>query len=113
LYLAPPDNPVVITRNGNAVTLLVQAFVSEDPIFCIYPGVPVSFAIGAFAPGNYAVQVEVQYDTFPEGLVTQTLGALPFTVTALDAAPSRSAWASWTLMVLLLFVTATHRRIEH
>ncbi len=101
LYLAPPDNPVVITRNGNAITLLVQAFVSGDPAFCVYPSGSVDFALGSFLPGSYTVQVKVQYDTFLDGTVTQLLGELPFTVNAPDMAPALNAWGMVVLVVLL------------
>lgn len=34
-YFSGPDYPPVVSRNGNAVRLVVQAYVSSDPDFCI------------------------------------------------------------------------------
>jgi hypothetical protein len=97
LYLTPPDYPSVVTRDANAITLVVQAYVSSDPDFCIYPTFTISYPIGAFGPGHYTVQVDAQYPEFLGGTITQTLGTLPFNVSAPRPVPALSG-----LMLVLL-----------
>jgi hypothetical protein len=96
LYVFSPDSPGVITRKGNAITLLVQAIVSGDADFCIYPTFTVSYPIGAYGAGEYTVQVDAQYQIL-DGTTTQTLGTLSFIVTGPKRVPAMS-----TLMLLLL-----------
>ena len=91
LYLSAPDTPVVVTRNGNAITLLVQAIVSSDGDFCIYPTMTVPFSIGAYTAGKYTVQVDAQYQEFLGGTITQTLGTLAFVVSGAVPVPALNA----------------------
>jgi len=97
LYIYSPVESGVVTRNGNAITLTVQAIVSPDLDFCIYPTFTVAYPIGAYAPGSYTVQVDAQYDEFLGGTITQTLGTLPFVVAAPRPVPALNG-----LMLVLL-----------
>jgi hypothetical protein len=93
----PPNETGVVSRNGSSITLTVQAVVSPDFDFCIYPTFTVPYPIGAYTPGNYTVQVDAQYEEFLGGTVTQTLGTLPFVVAAPRPVPTLSG-----LMLALL-----------
>jgi hypothetical protein len=104
IYFTPPDTPVVVTRNGNSIMLLVQAYVSTDPILCNFPSASFSFSIGAYGPGSYTVQVDVQYKEFFGGTITQTLGILAFDVVAAKAVPTLSDLG---LMLLAFALVAT------
>jgi len=102
LYLSPPDTPFTVTRSGGAITLLVQAVVSPDQDFCIYPVDTSRYAIGTFAPGNYTVTVQAQYENFFAEEITQTLGVLQLAVTGPTQVPALSAWGA-LLLALCLF----------
>ena len=104
LYLSPPDTPFVVTRNGSAITLLVQAVVSPDQDFCIYPVDTTSYAIGMFAPGNYTVTVQAQYENFFAEEITQTLGVLLLNARGPMQVPALSTWGASVLAFCLFGV---------
>jgi len=89
LYLSPPDTPYTVVRLGNTILLTVQAYVAPSGNdLCIYPNSTVSYSIGAFESGKYAVQVSAQYQEFLGDMVTQDLGALSFTVGVAHPVPA-------------------------
>jgi hypothetical protein len=81
-------DPATIARSGNSIHMTLQA-VSAPPAsdFCIYPTGTYAFAVGAFDPGVYLLQVDRVY-IGPNGLVTQTLGVLPFAVAGPASLPA-------------------------
>ena len=106
------DTPPLVTRDGNAITMFQEAYVSPDPDFCIYPSGSLDLPLGSFAAGSYTVQVDVHYETLLNGPVTQTLGILPLIVSAPEAIPLLSIWSAAVLIVLLLLLgVRTHRGI--
>jgi len=104
----PPVETGVVTRNGSAITLTVQAVVSPDLDFCIYPTFTVPYPIGAYSPGSYTVQVDAQYQEFLGGTTTQTLGTLPFVVAAPRAVPALNG-LMLALLASLLSISALKR----
>lgn len=106
IYFTAPDTPVVVTRNGNSITLLVQAYVSTDPILCNFPNATYAFSIGAYGPGSYTVQVDAQYDPFFGDTITQTLGTLAFDVVVANAVKAVPVLDDVGLMLLVLTLGA-------
>ena len=97
-----PGYPL-ITQQGNAIQLIEYGHHWEDQDLCIYGIGTLSEPIGAFAPGDYTVSVELFYVDelgFPQAL---TIGVIPFTVTgATPATPVPAFSVSGRLALLSL-----------
>jgi hypothetical protein len=116
LYIYTPDQPGVVAQNGSAITLIVQAVVSPDLDFCIYPSFTVSYPIGAYAPGSYSVQVDVQYEEFLGDTITQTLGTLPFVIAARRPVPALDGLMLMLLTLLMgvaVWMLVPYDRLAH
>ena len=95
-----------ITREGNAVRILLWSVSNIDPILCNYPPGTGTYAVGTFDAGSYTLQVDRRYFGDLGGVLTETLGVIPFTVTAAGSEASAvpavdGMWCS----VLILGVT--------
>lgn len=92
-----------ITQTGNAIRIVVPAVHSSYDDYCLAPIGTVTFAVGAFPAGNYTLQVDRIYDDDVfGGEIVETLGTLPFTVTA--ALPTSVAVPSLSAVGLVLLV---------
>jgi hypothetical protein len=102
-----------LTRQGNAIRLLVYGHHWDTQDLCVYPIGQGAESIGAFPPGDYAVTVEFVYDDYPFGLSIITLGVVPFTVTgSVPAAPVPVATLLWKLMLLVLMAGIAGRALQ-
>jgi hypothetical protein len=101
-----------ITQNGNNIHMVVQSANSPDPEFCIYPTGTAYIVVGAFAAGNYSLQVDRVYPGL-DGSVTETLGILPFAVSGVASIPTLGPIGLVALVLLLLAAVRGefHRRI--
>lgn len=73
--------PPPVTQQGNVVTILFNGTREGDPEFCFYSSDAIAYPVGAYAAGSYTLQVNWRYGTF-SGWVIETLGVIPFTVSA-------------------------------
>jgi len=73
--------PPPVTQQGSAITILFNGIREGDPEFCYFSSDATAYAVGAYAAGSYTLQVNWRYGTF-SGWVTETLGVIPFTVSA-------------------------------
>jgi hypothetical protein len=74
--------PAPVTQQGNAVTILLTGIHEGDPEFCYFGIGTNTKSVGRFPPGSYTLDVERRYGT-PFGTWAQeTLGIIPFTVSA-------------------------------
>lgn len=94
-----------ITRQGNAIRLLVYGHHWDTQDLCVYPIAQGAESIGAFPPGDYAVTVEFVYDDYPLGLSIITLGVVPFAVTGSTPAAPVSAVTCFGGFALFALIT--------
>jgi hypothetical protein len=73
--------PPPVTQQGNELTILLTGGHEEDPEFCYFGVGTFTAPIGIYPPGAYDLRVNWRYSTF-SGWVTETLGVIPFTVSA-------------------------------
>ena len=74
--------PPPVTQQGNEITILFTGIHEGDPEFCYYGVGTATYPVGTFPPGSYTLDVERRYGT-PFGTWAQeTLGVVPFTVSA-------------------------------
>jgi hypothetical protein len=92
-----------ITRQGNAIRLLVYGHHWDTQDLCIYPIGQEAESIGVFPPGDYALTVDFTYDDYPFGLAVITLGVVAFTVAG--ASPPAPVPAATPLSTFVLLVT--------
>jgi len=78
-----------ITQSGNAIRILIPSIHAFDSSFCNFGTGTAIDPIGAYPPGSYTIQVDRTYTAVgPTRTVVETLGILPFTVTAAPAPAS-------------------------
>jgi len=70
----------VITREGNAITILFTGHHETNPELCFLGIGTVTYPAGSYPAGSYTLQVDRQYFNFAGALVRETLGVIPFTV---------------------------------
>jgi len=87
--------PPPVTQQGSVITILFNGIREGDPEFCYYSSDAIAYPVGAYAAGSYTLQVNWRYGTF-SGWVTETLGVIPFTV---SAAPSQQPIEAPTLSI--------------
>jgi len=92
--------PPPVTQQGSVITILFNGSREGDPEFCYFSSDAIAYPVGTYAAGSYTLQVNWRYSTF-SGWVTETLGVIPFTV---SAAPSQQAIEAPTLGVVGLAV---------
>jgi len=74
--------PPVVEHHGSEITALFTGIHETDPVWCIYSIGIETVPIGSYPPGSYALDVERRYGN-PFGEWSQeTLGVIPFTVSA-------------------------------
>jgi hypothetical protein len=94
--------PPPVTQQGSELTILLTGGHEEDPEFCYFGVGTFTAPVGIYPPGAYTLRVNWRYSTF-SGWVTETLGVIPFTV---SAAPSQQAIEAPTLSIAGLGVLA-------
>ena len=94
--------PPPVTQQGSVITILFNGNRQGDPEVCYYSSAARAYPVGVYAAGSYALQVNWRYSTFG-GWVTETLGVIPFTV---SAAPSQQPIEAPTLNIAGLGVLA-------
>ena len=77
-----------ISQVGNSIRIVFWGVRNEDPILCNYPVGTGTFAVGAYPAGSYTLQVDLEYFGDLGGILSETLGVIPFTVTASAAQPA-------------------------
>jgi hypothetical protein len=87
--------PPPVTQQGSVITILFHGGREGDPEFCYYSSDAIAYPVGAYAAGSYTLQVNWRYSTF-SGWVTETLGVIPFIV---SAGPSQQAIEAPTLSI--------------
>jgi hypothetical protein len=103
-----------ITRQGNAIRLLVYGHHWETQDLCIYPVGTGTEPIGGFQPGDYTVTVDFAYENYPLGLTVITSGVIPFTVTGVASSapvPTLTAPGRFALLILILASALTGIRM--
>lgn len=105
--------PPIVTREDAAITIVFSGIHEGDPEWCYFGIGTVTYAIGAFEPGEYSLDVKRHYFNFAGVLIEESLGIIPFRVTG--GSPSRPAVAAPTssaaaLSVLLLALAVLARR---
>jgi hypothetical protein len=74
--------PPPVTQQGNAITILLTGIHEGDPEFCNFGIGTDTKPVGRFPPGNYTLDVERRYGTVFSEWTQETLGIIPFTVSA-------------------------------
>jgi hypothetical protein len=108
------STPPTITQMGSAVRIVIQSIHSSDSEFCIYPTFTSHFPVGSFEPGAYTLQVDRSY-LGDEGLITEVIGTLAFTVASLAGIPALSTWGRALLLFAFLevaLIALRQRRLE-
>lgn len=102
-----------ITRQGNAIRILFWGVRYSDSELCFNPPGTVTQTVGAYPPGSYSLQVDVIYGTI-FGIRTDTLGLVPFNVsaapTAALAAPASGAFGLMLLVAIVGFLGTSNLR---
>ncbi len=94
-----------ITRQGNAIRLLVYGHHWETQDLCVYPVGQGAESVGAFPLGDYSVTVDFTYDNYPFGYETISLGVVPFTVAGATSAAPVPVVSSACKSVLLVLIS--------
>lgn len=92
-----------ITQTGNALRILLYSLNQYDPEFCIYPTLMTTTAAGTYPAGSYTLQVDRTYSS-RNGPVVETLGTLPFIVTAGPQPASLPAISLGGLVALMAII---------
>ena len=69
-----------ITRQGGDIRAVFWGVHSTDPILCNIPIGTATYAIGAYPSGSYSLRVDREYFGDLGGILTETVGTVPFTV---------------------------------
>jgi hypothetical protein len=103
-----PGYPIV-TQNGNEIRIVLWSARYTDPILCNFgTGTSVN-AVGAYPAGAYTLQVDREYFDALGGIVTETLGVIPFVVAGQVEQPvplPTLNWLSLSALGLLLCTIA-------
>jgi len=95
--------PTTVTRTGNSIQLNLSAVVAGGG-FCVFPSGANIFPVGSFEPGAYSLQVDRTYSNIG-GTFTETLGVIPFGVTAAAQVPALGLTGMIALIALLLMAS--------
>lgn len=103
-----------ITRQGNTIRIVLWGVSVTDPILCNIPIGTVTYAVGAYTPGSYTLQVDRNYQDDLGGIVTETLGVIPFAVVGgavqTVALPTLNLYSLGTLGFVLVVVARSKLR---
>lgn len=107
-----------ISQVGSVIRIVVPAVHSSYSDYCIAPIGTVTFPVGSYPVGSYTVQVDRIYeDDINGGDIVETLGTLPFTVTAAPptsvAVPSLTGTGTALLLVGILVIGFLRNRRHH
>lgn len=94
--------PPPVTQQGSVITILFNGAREGDPEFCYFSTDAIAYPVGSYPAGSYTLRVNWRYGTF-SGWLIETLGVIPFTV---SAAPSQQPMEAPTLSVAGLGVLA-------
>ena len=75
--------PPPVTQQGNAITILFTGVHEVNPEWCYYGVGTSTYPVGTFPPGNYTLEMERRYGTIFGEWAQETLGIIPFTVSAM------------------------------
>ena len=101
-----------ITQQGSAIRILLWGVSSTDPILCNFPVGIGTYAVGAYAPGSYTVQVDRDYQDDLGGVVTETLGVIPFTVAGGGTQPIALPASNVSSLIILTFMLFVVTRMK-
>ena len=96
-----------ITRDGTSVRLLLAgSHYEQGSELCTFGTGTAMFVLGTFPAGDYTLQVDLDYDHFPFGPDTMTIGVVPFEIRGVDpvteALPSLSTSGVIALVTVLM-----------
>jgi hypothetical protein len=98
--------PPPVSQQGNDLTILFTGVHEEDPEWCYYGIGNATYPVGQYSAGGYTLHVERRYTSLL-GWVHETLGVIPFTVSAVPAqfpietpALNQAGFASLFLMLI-------------
>ena len=74
--------PPPVSQEGNAITIFFTGIHEVNPEWCYFGVGTATYAVGTFPPGNYTLDLERRYGTIFGEWAQDTLGILPFTVSA-------------------------------
>lgn len=74
--------PPPVTQQGSSITILLTGLHEGDPEFCYFGIGTNTKPVGRFPPGNYTLDVERRYGTIFGEWAQETLGIIPFIVSA-------------------------------
>jgi hypothetical protein len=97
-----PFPPPAVAQNGASILMTVWTVASLDPEECFYPTATAILTVGTFPVGTYVLQVDRIY-LGGGGPVTETLGSLNFTVSAIPTLPTLGVAGE---LLLALFVVS-------
>ena len=99
--------PPPVTQQGSTITILLTGIHEGDPEFCYYSIGTETNPIGEFPPGNYTLDVERRYMSFSGPWIQETLGIIPFTVSAAPQQPVEAPALSLAGLIALLLSLTT------
>jgi hypothetical protein len=107
--------PPPVMQEGNKISILLTGSHHGDPEWCYFSIGTEIYPVGMYPAGPYVLDVERQYFNFAGVLVRETLGIIPFTVTApapaqTEAAPTLGIVGVYVLLLALMAVAARHLR---
>jgi hypothetical protein len=108
--------PPPVTQQGNEITIHLTGIHEVNPDWCIFGVGTATIPVGSYAPGSYTLNVERRY-TVIGTWVQETLGIIPFTV---SAAPQQQPIETPTLnlpgltaLLLMLIGAVLHNLRKH
>jgi hypothetical protein len=103
-----------ITQTANAIRILLDSYHAFFAEYCnIIVGVR-TFPLGTYPAGSYTVQVDRTYEAIlPTRTIVETLGILPFAVTAPVALPALGFASLFALFAAILLIAAAVLRHRH
>jgi len=99
--------PPVVTKQGNAITILFTGTHEGDPEFCIYGIGTTTYPVDSYPAGSYTLEVDRRYLSFSAVWIQETLGIIPFTVSGVPTQPietptlSSAGFASLFLVLII------------
>jgi hypothetical protein len=74
--------PPPVTQQGNSIVIHFTGIHEVNPEWCYFDVGTATYSVGTFPPGNYTLDVERRYGTIFGEWAQETLGIIPFTVSA-------------------------------
>lgn len=111
-----PVWPPPVTQEGNELTIHLTGSHHTDPEWCYFSIGTETYPVGVYPAGAYVLNVERRYMSASGVWIYETLGIVPFTVTAgtppfpTVAAPSLNLGGLSVLLLLLASIAACRLR---